>query len=212
MVSGRVAHRLPRISVPLESTNVSDPKPAPAKNKKLFIVLVVFAVLLVAVLGAAWFFLAQRNAYGDEDAPQRPAAAAAAKQPPTYLPMDNMVVNLADPGGDRFAQIGITLELADAKTAEQVKNFMPTIRSGVLMLVSQRTADELLTREGKEALALEVRRAVSQPLGYRVSKPRKAKARQDEDDFDDDDDFDAPRARRDSNPVIAVLFSSFIIQ
>src|SRR5690606_31958057 len=104
---------------------------------------------------AAWLLLAQRAPLDDEEAePARTSQSAQPRVPPTYLPMDNMVVNLADPGGDRFAQVGITLELADAKTADQVKAYMPSIRSAVLMLVSQRTTDELLSREGKEKLAL----------------------------------------------------------
>ena len=122
-----------------------------------------------------------------------------------------MVVNLADPGGDRFAQVGITLELADGKTSEKVKSHMPKIRSGVLLLLSQRTTDELLTREGKEKLALDVRREVSRPLGYTVPKPRKRPASRNPDDEDDEDD-EPRRPRVDDNPVRQVLFSSFIIQ
>ena len=151
---------------------------------------------------------------GEEEgaAPAKAAAPASPKTPPTYLPMENMVVNLADPGGDRFAQIGISLELADAKTADSVKTFMPSIRSGVLMLVSQRTADELLTREGKEKLAVDIRREVSRPLGFTVPKPRKRKKVQEVEEEDEDEDEEAPLPRVDNNPVRAVLFSGFIIQ
>ncbi|PWW44465.1 flagellar basal body-associated FliL family protein [Melaminivora alkalimesophila] len=193
---------------------MSENAPAPAKSKKL--VLLAAAVLLVVLVGgaAAWFLASQRQAaLDDEDAdqaPRRPAASAAAKAPPTFLPMENMVVNLADPGGDRFAQIGITLELADAKTADQVKAYMPSIRSGVLLLVSQRTTDDLLTREGKEQLAQDIRLEVARPLGYTVPKPRKRPSRRDDDDGDDDDE--PPRRRADDNPVRQVHFSSFIIQ
>ena len=81
------------------------------------------------------------------------AAQAAPKGPPVYLPLDNMVVNLADPGGEKVAQVGITLEVIDAQASETVKAYLPTIRSGVLMLISQRTAEELLTQEGKQKLA-----------------------------------------------------------
>ncbi|SDM66749.1 flagellar FliL protein [Oryzisolibacter propanilivorax] len=186
--------------------------PAPAKSKKLIIILAVVVLLVVAGGAAAWVLLSKRAAEGDEDGdkPARTSQPAAPKGPPTYLPMDNMVVNLADPGGDRFAQVGITLELADAKTAEQVKGFMPSIRSAVLLLVSQRTTDELLTREGKEKLAVDVRREVSRPLGYSVSKPKKRAAQRDPED--DEDEEDPPPRRRDDNPVRQVLFSSFIIQ
>ena len=121
---------------------------------------------------------------------------------PTFLPLANMVANLADPGGDRFVQLGITLELADEKTASTVKQYLPSIRNGILMLVSQHTADELLAREGKEKLAADILAEVSAPLGFGNAKKR---AR------DEDAEEDSPRASRKS-PVRRVLFSSFIIQ
>lgn len=190
---------------------MSDNTAAPAKSKKLIIILVALVLVLVAGGAAAWMVLANRHA-GDEeggDAPARASQSSTTKTPPTFLPMDNMVVNLADPGGDRFAQVGITLELADGKTAEQVKAYMPSIRSGVLLLLSQRTTDELLTREGKEKLAVDIRREVSRPLGYTVPKPRKRSASRDP---EDEEDGYEPRPRVDNNPVRQVLFSSFIIQ
>lgn len=190
---------------------MSEPSAAPAKSKKLIIIVAALALLLVAGGVAAWLLLAKRGA-GDEEESHAPAAQAATpKTPPTFLPMDNMVVNLADPGGDRFAQVGITLELADAKTSELVKSYMPSIRSNVLLLVSQRSTDELLTREGKEKLAVDIRREVSRPLGFTVPKPKKRPVQRDPDEEDEDDE--APRRPKvDNNPVRQVLFSSFIIQ
>ena len=123
---------------------------------------------------------------------------------PTFLPLDNMVANLSDPGGDRFVQLGITLELADEKTASTVKQYLPSIRNGILMLVSQRTADELLAREGKEKLAADILEEVSAPLGFGANAKKRARD-------DEDADEDRPRASRKS-PVRRVLFSSFIIQ
>ena len=196
-----------------ESPNVSEPTAAPAKakSKKLIIIVAALAVLLVAGGAAAWLLLGKRGG-GDEEEGHAPVAQAAApKTPPTFLPMENMVVNLADPGGDRFAQVGITLELADGKAADTVKAYMPSIRSSVLLLLSQRTTDELLTREGKEKLAADVRREVSRPLGYSVPKPRKRQASRDP-DGEEDDEVPESRPRADGNPVRQVLFSSFIIQ
>ena len=114
---------------------------APAKSKKMLLIIigVVVAVLVIGGGAAAWFISSRSHAAEDEEGGGAPAAhKEAPKVAPTFLPLENMVVNLADPGGDRFAQIGITLELEDAKTAEQVKQYLPSIRSGILMLVSQR--------------------------------------------------------------------------
>lgn len=191
------------------------PAAAPAKSKKMLIIIigVVVAVLVAGGGAAAWFL--NKRAHADDEEGGAPAAhKEAPKVPPTFLPLENMVVNLSDPGGDRFAQIGITLELEDAKTAEQVKLYLPSIRSGILMLVSQRTSAELLLREGKEKLAVDIRREVSRPLGYSVPTEReRERARAAETEHDGDaEDRPAPRKRAERNPVLRVLFSSFIIQ
>jgi len=192
---------------------VSDtaPKEKASSKKKLIVIGAIVALLVVA--GAAAALIMMNRHGGDEEEGAAPHKAAAAKAgPPTFLALENMVVNLADPGGDRFAQIGITLELEDAKTAEQVKQYLPAIRSAILLLVSQRTAQELLAREGKEKLAYDVLREVSRPLGYRVSKKPRKKASQEADEDSDEDPPERGRQSQSQNPVRQVLFSSFIIQ
>jgi flagellar FliL protein len=174
--------------------------PAPAKSKKLIIIGAIVALLVVAVAAVALFVM-NRSQHSDPYGEEAPAKSAATVVP-TFLPLENMVVNLADPGGDRFAQVGITLELQDEATATTVKQYMPSIRNGILMLVSQRTADELLQREGKEKLASDILREVTRPLGMNAARPQAAQG---------DEDEARPAARR-SSPVRRVLFSSFIIQ
>ncbi|MDD5030262.1 MAG: flagellar basal body-associated FliL family protein [Rhodoferax sp.] len=178
----------------------------PAKSKKKLIIIIV-AVLLVVLLGAggAVFYISKQRAAAAaaaaEDGGAEPAAPAAAhstaKAPPVYLPMDNMVVNLADPGGERVAQIGITLEVIDAHASDTVKAYMPTIRSGVLMLLSQRTAEDLLSPQGKQKLIEDILREASKPFGGGVEHaPVKKSAKTAPDPF----------------PVVGVLFSSLIVQ
>ena len=177
--------------------NAAPVAPAPAKSKKLIVIVAIIAVLAI-VAAAAYVFVIKRQHSGADGEEE----AVAQTTVPTFLPLDNMVANLADPGGDRFVQLGITLELADEKTASTVKQYLPSIRNGILMLVSQHTADELLAREGKEKLAADILAEVSAPLGFGNAKKR---AR------DEDAEEDSPRASRKS-PVRRVLFSCFIIQ
>ena len=181
------------------SANSNVAPAAPGKSKKLIVIVAIVAVLAI-VAAAAYVLMMQRqhnSADGDE-------GASATVTVPTFLPLDNMVANLSDPGGDRFVQLGITLELADEKTASTVKQYLPSIRNGILMLVSQRTADELLAREGKEKLAADILEEVSAPLGFGANAKKRARD-------DEDADEDRPRSSR-KNPVRRVLFSSFIIQ
>lgn len=185
----------------------------PTKSKKLLIIGAVVALVLVLAGAAAFWVLSQRQQHadgeGDEPASAAPAVAAVV---PTFLPMDTMVVNLADPGGERFAQVGIALELADTKTADTLRQYLPSIRSNILLLISQRTSDELLLREGKEQLAADILREVSRPLGFEVPQTVKSSPRGGASEADAPEE-DRPATRKQpANPVHRVHFSGFIIQ
>jgi len=178
-----------------------------AKSKKMLIIIIAAVAVLALGGGGAYFYISKQRAAaaaedGEDAAPAKSAAKDAHKAPPTYLPLDNMVVNLADPGGERVAQVGITLELLDAKATDQVKAYLPTIRSGVLMLISQRTAEELLKAEGKEKLAKDIVREASLPFGGG--------------DEEHEDEASAKKKKKKAAhpefPVVGVLFSSFIVQ
>lgn len=174
---------------------------APAKSKKM-LVIIVAAVVLVAAAAGGWFYMSKKNAADledDEDEVTQTAAPAAPKGPPTYLPLDTMVVNLADPGGERVAQIGVVLELSDPKATDKVKPFIPGIRNSVLLLVSQRKAEELLTREGKEQLAADILAATE----THFPSPAKEKGKKKKKD---------EGGESAGNPVRGVLFSSMIVQ
>lgn len=167
-------------------------EPAPPKSKKLLIIILALVVLLAAG-GAAAVFLLMGKSHEDEDGEAAPAKAEKAKPkkkeaatPPTFMPLEAVVVNLADPGSTRYAQVGITLQVEDAKTADEVKKFMPAIRNGILMAISRRTAEELLSAEGKEKLAAEILDLVQKTAGMEPYKGY--------------------------SPVEAVLFSSIIVQ
>ena len=189
-------------------TEESAPAEKP-KSKKMLIIIIAAVVLLALIGGGAAFFLmkkkpADEDGHGD-DAKAPPKVVHKAtdpKKPPTYLPLESMVVNLADPGGGRFVQLGITLKLDDPKTGEIIKQFMPSIRSAVLIAVSKRTADELLAVEGKEKLTRAIVRAASEQLGYEVE--------------DEEEEETAAKKKKKRNlppsPIEDVLYSSFIVQ
>lgn len=82
----------------------------------------------------------------------------------SYLPIDNMVVKLADPDGDHFAQIGLTFELRAKSDEARVNAALPTIRSQMIELISRRASADLLTRQGKEKLADDILQVASAEL------------------------------------------------
>ncbi len=193
---------------------------APAKKgSKKMLIIALAAVLLLGGGGAAFFIMKKKAAAAEgEDGEDvsadaghaKPAAHApppkAAKHdpghPPTYVALDPFVVNLADRESERYAQIGMTLEVEDPKFAEEMKGYMPAIRNAILMILAHKTSAELLSREGKEKLAEEVLRESVRPMGIEIDPP--------------DDEGDAGKKKRKRapvyNPVTQVHFSSFIIQ
>ncbi len=180
---------------------------APAKSKKMLFI-IIGAVLVLALGGGAFVFMSKQRAAaadGEEEAPAK-VAHVDPKLAPVYLPLDNMVVNLADPGGEKVAQIGLTLQVADAHASDSVKAYLPTIRSSILMLIAQRSSEELLSPEGKEKLAKDILRKASLPFGG--------------EDEEEPAPEEAPVKKKKSGkkavvhdyPVTGVLFSSFIVQ
>lgn len=177
-------------------------------KKKLIIIVAI--VLVVVLVGVAALLMMKKKSHADDEegaaAEEKSAAAAHAKPgtPPTFVPLDPFTVNLADKEVDRFAQVGITLEVADAHFADQLKAYMPAIRNNVLLVLSHKTSAELLSVEGKEKLAKEIRREAVRPMGIEL------------DDEDEDEDA-APKKKKKKkrqveSPVTQVLFSTFIVQ
>ena len=200
---------------------------APKKGKKKLIIIIA-AVLLVALLGGggAVFMMKKKAAAAaaaaEEDGDGEASAAAEKaredhhKHPPTFVPLEPFVVNLADKEADRFAQIGITLEVEDAKFAEELKAYMPAIRNGILMVLAHKTSAQLLSHDGKLALAQEIMRESVLPLGIEVGDEEAAPPARAAKDEEEDPDAPKPKKRKKAaavhNPVKHVHFSNFIVQ
>lgn len=201
---------------------------APAKGKKKLIIIIAAALLVVAGGGGAAVMLLKKKpadteesvegAEADEAADHAPSKAAVRhdpKNPPVFVPLDPFTVNLADRDAERYAQVGITLEIDDAKTGEQIKQYMPAIRNNILMAIADRNAGELLGREGKARLAERIKRETARGLGYQV-------AEEDDGAPAAADEEGKPKAKPKAKvkkkkaepalPIRAVHFSNFIIQ
>ncbi len=199
---------------------VDAPVAAPRGKKKLMLMMIIGLSLLLVVGGgaAAFFVMKQRAAAAAAAAEEESEDGQAAKEEkldaktakanlksaPTFVALDPFTVNLADREAERYAQVGMTLELTDPKSGDLLKAYMPAIRNNILLVLAGKTAAELMDREGKLLLAAQVRAAALKPLGYDVPDPAAAasataKAKKPVDDGDEP-------------PVRAVHFSNFIIQ
>lgn len=165
----------------------------PKKSKKLLIIVAAALVVILLIGGAGAFFLMKKNSAeaGDEEETATETTKSSKKKGgkellPVYVAMDAFTVNLVPESGEQFVQLILSVEVADMPTGDRIKTYTPKIRNNVMMLLSGKKASELLTKEGKEKLAGEIRDQMNQVL--------------------------APDAKSDDAPVREVLFTSFIIQ
>jgi flagellar protein FliL len=177
--------------------------PAPkGGSKKLVVVIIALVVLLVAAGGSLGFMLMskKKHAEGEGDTAHaeetgKPKVVIDKSKPPTFVPLDAFTVNLAPENGEHFLQASLVLKVADAKTGEDLKIYMPEIRHRVNLILSGRRPSELVPIEGREDLADEIMEETNDVLGY--PPPPKRNSR---------------RTVEPSGPVLAVLFNTFIVQ
>jgi flagellar protein FliL len=197
---------------------------SPKSKKKLFIIIAAVAALVLAGGGGAVFMMKKKAAEqteGEDDDGHSSKVVVAKHDPkavPVFAPLDPFTVNLADRNAERFAQVGVTLELTDAKVADQIKNYMPAIRNNILMAIADRTAAELLERDGKAALAERIKREASRALGADVPEDDEADSDEHGDGGSDSKAKVAqkkPKKKKKASaplPIKAVHFSNFIVQ
>jgi flagellar protein FliL len=202
------------------TADVASPK-AGGKKKLLIIVLVAVLVLAAGGVGALLLLKKKAAAADEEDLEGAESPAVHQRDPkvvPTFVPLDMFTVNLADRETERYAQIGIVLELDDAKVGDQIKAYMPAIRNNILMVLAHKTSQELLAREGKELLAFEVKREASRALGIELDEEPPVTATKTASASDAEADAaPKPKAKKrkktgEPSPIRQVQFSNFIIQ
>lgn len=203
----------------------ADAVPAKSGGKKKLVLMVAVAAIVLGGggVGALVYMKKQKAAAeeaaaaADEDGDSAPVKHEKKKEhaeKPVFVPMDPFVVNLADHEADRYAQIGITLQVPDEHVGEEIKNYMPAIRNNILLLLAHKSSADLAGSEGKELLAKQIRNAALRAMGEDVDEedeaapvaegasaaaPAKKKKKK-------------KKADEGSSPITSVQFSSFIIQ
>ncbi len=139
---------------------------APSKSSKKP---ALFALLLLLALGAggagAWYFL-------ESQPPSEPATVPPPVPQPVYLQVDQFVVNLQSEFGEQYLQIAMTLQVADQPTFEQIRLYMPLVRSRLLMLLSSKKAADINTPAGKQTLQEEILAILRAPLAMGLPETR----------------------------------------
>ena len=142
------------------ATSTSLPSAAAApRSSKLMIGLLVATSL--AALAGGGYALSRSSLFAQE----APAAAMPKATPkPIFVTLEPLTVNVQSEGRSRFLHIGMALKVNDEPAKAQLVEFMPELRSRLLLLLSNRQPETLLSTQDKAKLAEEIRTELNRPL------------------------------------------------
>jgi flagellar protein FliL len=150
-------------------------------SNKLVTILVGVLFVLVLALGGGmfmvWTKLSAVSAAAVKVEDDKTAEKPKPEQMGKVISLDTFVVNLADPGGNRYLRITMDLEVVgdkksdDKKAEEEVTRRVPQMRDTILMILPTKRYADISTTEGKTALREELTGAVNGQLpGAKVAR------------------------------------------
>ncbi|CCP06949.1 Flagellar fliL protein [Erwinia amylovora MR1] len=85
---------------------------------------------------------------------------------PVFYALDTFTVNLINPDNDpdRVLYVGFTLRLPDEETRLRISDYLPEVRSRLLLLLSRQTAASLSNEQGKQQLVTQIKQVLAPPL------------------------------------------------
>jgi len=150
----------------------------PGAKKKKMIIIGGAALLLLIILGAAAFFLLKKKPAAEEKHGEEPAAVHAPELNPSstigpMIEIKEFVVNIISEGERHYVKASLTIELVGSAGAagggghgggdgakdpatEEATQRMPQIRDSILLLISNKTYEELSDLQGKKQLKAEL--------------------------------------------------------
>lgn len=141
----------------------SPTKEAVPKNKKskkkLFIIIGAAALVLIVGGTGAFLFLHHKKTEEKNMDVGKNVPVPQLNQSANLGPLVNIsefIVNIISADGNHYVKCSLTLEMTDQAGADEVKQRMPQIRDAILLLVGNKTYEELQDLEGKKQLKAEI--------------------------------------------------------
>ena len=141
-----------------------------AEQKGGMMKMVIFGVVGLVLLGGG-MFAGMTFLGGDEPVEAAAEEAAPTKGPAIYQSLHPpLVVNFRDEAGDaHFMQITMEVMSRDQGVINALREHIPVIRNGLILLYGQSVYEEVTTREGKEKMLAdglaEIQRIMAEETG-----------------------------------------------
>ena len=136
----------------------------------LLIAVVLGIVIAVSAVGGALYYLLRSGKLLVQ------STAASLTQPVSAIkthpvPLEPLLVNLADSSGNSYLRVALTLQIADGpgikeekegEAKDRTKGTDAAVRDAALMVLGRQTSDALLAADGKERLKKELKAAITE--------------------------------------------------
>lgn len=81
------------------------------------------------------------------------------------VPMDEILVNVADTGGRRFFRTALALEMSDPSAEHRAVERMPVLRGRVIETLSRKCMEDLVRPSARDSLRAELLRTLNAEVG-----------------------------------------------
>ncbi len=130
------------------------------KSKKmLFIILALLLILLIVAAGLSWFFLIKKPTGQESEDPGEKVPIPKAAEETAIGPMVDIkefVVNIISEEERHYVKASLTVELSNKEVLEEFNQRLPQARDAILLLVGNKTYEELQDLQGKKQLKAEL--------------------------------------------------------
>lgn len=144
-------------------------EPKKGGKKKLLIIIAAALILLLAGGGAGYYFLVLKPNKEELQRKQEEESKAAALINPTpedakigpMVEIKEFVVNIISSDSTHYVKASLSLELDKDGTVEEVNKRMPQIRDAILLLIGNKTFEELQDIQGKNQVKAEMKSKIN---------------------------------------------------
>ncbi|MBE5251422.1 flagellar basal body-associated protein FliL [Mixta mediterraneensis] len=137
---------------------------AKAKGRKRSILIPMLLIVTLAACSVAGYAVWRMMNKHKDDKPE--VAKVEPPAAPVFFALDTFTVNLVNPDNDldRVLYVGFTLRLPDEETRRRMNDYLPEVRSRLLLLLSRQSAAALASEQGKQALIEQIKQVLAPPL------------------------------------------------
>lgn len=143
-----------------EKASKSNEAPPESRSKKKLLIIISAIVLLILIGGGvAGYVLLKQTPPPEQNDPGFEVPVPALNQQAEIGPMvdiSEFIVNIISEENNHYVKAALTLEVSDEPAKEALLKRMPQVRDAILLLVGNKTFDELQDLQGKKQLKAEL--------------------------------------------------------